>query len=59
MKVIWTGGAADDLEEIARYIRRDRPDAAQRVAKAIYDIIMRLESTPYRGTIRKIVLLNS
>jgi plasmid stabilization system protein ParE len=49
MKVVWTQGAADDLESIVVHIRRDSPDAARRVAKVIFDTIMSLPSTPFRG----------
>lgn len=52
MKVVWTEGAADDLEKIAEYIHKESPDAAQRVARAIYDRIMSLQSMPHRGRLR-------
>ncbi len=53
MKVIWTDAAADDLEEIHAYIRRDSADSARHVAKAIYDRIMRLRSPLYNGRRRE------
>jgi len=53
MKVIWTEGAAEDLKEISDYISKDSPDAAQRVAKAIYDRVMRLKSPLYKGRTRE------
>jgi plasmid stabilization system protein ParE len=53
LKVIWTDAAANDLEEIHNYIQRDSPDSAQRVAKLIYDRIMRLTSPLYRGRPRE------
>jgi len=53
VKVIWTEAAADDLEEIHNYIQKDSPDSAQRVAKLIYDRIMRLASPLYRGRPRE------
>lgn len=37
MKVRWTAKASYDLGEIARYIAEDSPDAALRVATAIFD----------------------
>jgi plasmid stabilization system protein ParE len=49
MKVVWTEGAADDLEAIVMHIQRDSPDAARRVAKEIFDTIMTLPSLPHRG----------
>lgn len=53
MRVVWTQEAADDLESIVNHIRRDSPDAAQRVAKEIFDTIMSLPSTPFRGRKRE------
>ena len=49
MKVIWTDGAAADLEEIVLYIRRESHPAAQRVATIIFDAVLSLSSMPYRG----------
>lgn len=53
MKLIWTSGAANDLEEVADFIRKDKPEAAIRVARIIYDTILQLEFTPYRGRRRE------
>ncbi len=41
--------AADDLERICDYIARDNPEAARRVAKAIFDGCGQLKVTPYLG----------
>jgi plasmid stabilization system protein ParE len=49
MKVVWTEGAAQDLTEIVDYIADDSPEAARRVAKHIFDSLMRLAATPYMG----------
>ncbi|MEO7029912.1 MAG: type II toxin-antitoxin system RelE/ParE family toxin [Acidobacteriaceae bacterium] len=49
MKVIWTEGAADDLEGIVDRISRDSPDAASRIAKTIFDQAMGLAVMPFRG----------
>lgn len=49
MEVRWTRPAAQDLEEIARFIGQNNPDAALRVAKVIYDRCMGLELFPERG----------
>jgi toxin ParE1/3/4 len=46
VKLIWTQGAADDLEEIVLFIRKDSEAAAQRVASTIFTVI---ESLPSRG----------
>jgi toxin ParE1/3/4 len=49
MRLRWTGPAAEDLNNIMRYIRQDNPAAAREVAKTIYDGCASLESFPYRG----------
>jgi toxin ParE1/3/4 len=49
MQVRWSEPAADDLGEIRRYIERDNPDAAQRVAMTIYDGCGSLAEMPHRG----------
>lgn len=41
--------AQDDLAEVHRYIRRDRPDAADRLTDKLLDAIESLEITPERG----------
>ncbi len=53
MKVIWSEAAANDLESIVRHISRDSPEAARRVAKEIFDIVMSLPSLPFRGRKRE------
>jgi plasmid stabilization system protein ParE len=40
MQVRWTAPAARDLQEIARYIRKDNPSAARTVAKTIFDALV-------------------
>lgn len=49
MEVRWTAPAAQDLENIASYIQRENPTAARRVARALYDTAMSLETLPDRG----------
>jgi len=49
MLVRWTMPAAEDLQHIARYIRRDNPTAARKVAKTIFDAGNALEAFPGRG----------
>ena len=46
--------AAADLENIALYIQREDPEAARRVARALYDIAMSLEALPNRGRLGRI-----
>ena len=40
-KLIWWPDAADDLEQIVRYIGRDSPEYASRVAAAIVEAVER------------------
>ena len=49
MQVRWSALAADDLERICEWIERDNPQAARRVAKAIYDGCGQLEHFPNLG----------
>jgi toxin ParE1/3/4 len=49
MLVRWTEPAVQDLESIARYIKRDNPTAALRVTRALYDRAMSLETFPNLG----------
>ena len=51
MRVRWTAPAARDLYRITAYIRRDNPEAARNVAKAIYDGCESLAYSPNRGRI--------
>ncbi len=53
MKLIWTDGAAADLEEIVLYIRRESYPAGQRVAAILFDAALSLRSMPYRGRKRE------
>jgi toxin ParE1/3/4 len=49
MQVRWTTPAAQDLEEIAQYIRRDSEPAARAVAKTLFDAANSLDLLPSRG----------
>lgn len=49
MEIRWSPQAAEDLERIANYIRQDSPEAAQRVAFAVYEGVRRLREHPYSG----------
>ncbi|MGO8757818.1 MAG: type II toxin-antitoxin system RelE/ParE family toxin [Terracidiphilus sp.] len=53
-EVRWTESAAQDLEEISEYIRRDRPAAADAVAQSLFDEANRLRFLPGRGRIGSI-----
>jgi len=54
VKIRWSPEAADDVEEIIRYIRLDSPSAARRVARTIFDGILSLRKLPNRGRIGQI-----
>lgn len=49
MRIRWTEPAAQDLYTPTRYIRRDNPEAARRVAKTIYEGCESLTASPNRG----------
>ena len=49
MEVRWSLKAADDLEQIVRYIQHDDPEAARRVARRIYERAGGLQTFPNRG----------
>ena len=54
MKVRWTAPAAQNLQEITHYIRKDNRSAARAVAKALFDAANGLENFPYRGRVGRI-----
>jgi addiction module RelE/StbE family toxin len=49
MQIRWSPAAAEDFSHLIEYIRRDNPQAAQRVAKAIYESANSLRDFPYKG----------
>ena len=49
MRVRWTTDAASDLEWIAERIAKDRPDAAFRTARTIYQGLAALRDFPNRA----------
>jgi len=49
MHLRWTPSAADDLESIADYLHRNRPEYAQRTICRLYDSILRLRKFPASG----------
>jgi toxin ParE1/3/4 len=49
MRVVWLEDARDDLSAIRRYIGRDNPAAARRVAARITATVARLADTPHLG----------
>ncbi len=54
IQVRWTEPAAQDLEQISEYIRRDRPDAATEVARSLFDAADSLSFMPGRGRVGRI-----
>ncbi|HKF50600.1 MAG TPA: type II toxin-antitoxin system RelE/ParE family toxin [Terracidiphilus sp.] len=54
IQVRWTEPAAKDLEEIVKFIRKDRPSAAEVVARSVFDAANNLGSFPGKGRIGKI-----
>jgi toxin ParE1/3/4 len=53
MEVRWSLPAAEDLERICERIERDSPEAAQRVARTIYEGCTRLKESPYIGRLSR------
>lgn len=51
MRLRWTPAAADDLEAIADYLRRNFPSFLQPTIQTIYRAIVSLKTMPYRGRI--------
>jgi toxin ParE1/3/4 len=49
MQVRWTTPAAQNLEEITLYIKRDSEFAAREVAKTLFDSANSLDLLPFRG----------
>ncbi|MGA3343726.1 MAG: type II toxin-antitoxin system RelE/ParE family toxin [Terracidiphilus sp.] len=51
MQVRWTSPAAQDLEEITRYIQRDSESVARAVAKTLFDDANSLDLMHSRGRV--------
>jgi toxin ParE1/3/4 len=49
MRLRWTPAAADDLESIRDYLALHLPSFAQSTILEIYQTILALRSTPFRG----------
>jgi toxin ParE1/3/4 len=54
MKIRWSPEAAADFAEIAEYIRKQNPSAADRVARNLYDSVTSLKSFPNQGRVGRI-----
>jgi toxin ParE1/3/4 len=55
MQVRWSLAAAEDLSRIFQYIRQEKPSAAERVVRTIYESAGFLESFPNRGKAGRVV----
>lgn len=51
MKVEWSPLALDRVSDIARYIAKDNPDAAERWVNELFDAVERLVDFPHSGRI--------
>jgi toxin ParE1/3/4 len=49
MEIRWSAPAAEDLEHICEWIERENPEAAKRVAAAIYHGVAQLRNLPGLG----------
>ena len=49
MRLRWTVPAADDLENIKRYLQRNYPDFAEPTVRTIYQRIRLLKTSPSAG----------
>ena len=50
-RLIWTEPAITDLEVIAEYIALDKPDAANKFVRRVFDAVDRLKIFPKSGSI--------
>jgi plasmid stabilization system protein ParE len=48
-QLIWSVGAIDEVEEIVRYIERDSPETAVKVAEAVDTSAKAAANNPYGG----------
>jgi toxin ParE1/3/4 len=50
MRIVWSQYAVSDLKSISEYMEQDRNlDAANRIARRIYESVQSLRTMPYRG----------
>jgi len=48
-EIIWTAPAVNELDAIADYIALDKPDAAKRLVKSVFDAVAHLARFPKMG----------
>jgi toxin ParE1/3/4 len=49
MRIRWTPSAANDLENISKYLTANRPEFAHDTVVRLYEAALSLKSMPYRG----------
>ncbi len=49
MRILWTLAAADDLKNIADYLKEHHPGYAQATVRELYETIRSLKSFPHPG----------
>jgi len=49
VRILWTPAAADDLDQIAGYLKEHHPDYAQSTVRELYETIRSLRDFPQRG----------
>ena len=54
MRIRWTPAAADDLEQIGKYLREHNPTVAQSTVLRLYDAAQSLKQFANRGRIGRI-----
>ncbi len=50
-RLIWTQPALADLEAVVEVMALDKPDAARRYARRVFEAVARLERFPHAGSI--------
>ena len=53
LEIIWTESALADLDRIADYIALDKPEAANRLVRRVFDSVQRLSDFPESGSCPK------
>jgi toxin ParE1/3/4 len=51
MRIRWTRAAAEDMEQLARYLRENHPQYWQPTIRKIYSTIQSLKEWPNRGRV--------
>ena len=53
MKIVWTDGAVEDLQQASDYLERSSAEAAARLVEAVLTRVGGLSSMSYRGRKRR------